>query len=235
MVIANAMDVSYQPDNSHGQDADLPANSYGTRTTMQYHSFLKTDAVFDTAILDFGSAQWPLNSTAVWARVPKDFYIDMNATYNSTSTNNRNLFGYDSSTSSLTYKYQGNSVFSVSDDGTVSANQINTNGESHFSLGAFSDPDVGTARDAKFGNRGIAVSGGIKTDTINVTGALSAASILPIAVTYSALPSSPSVGQYVYCSDCYSKLREDSDTSTGILVFWNGSRWNDILGLAVQH
>lgn len=235
MTIDNAMIVSYQPDSSHNQDADLPANEYGHRTPMLYHSFLKTDAVFDTAILNFASAQWPLNSTAVWARVPKDFYIDLGATYNSTSTNNDNLFGYDSSSAALVYKHSGNTVFAVSDSGSLSSSQINTNGESHFAAGTFSDPDVGSARDAKFGNKGIAVSGGIKTDTINVTSGLTAASLLTVAHTYATLPSSPVTGQHVFCSDCYSKLREDGDTATGILVYWNGTRWNDVLGLQAQH
>ena len=39
-----------------------------------------------------------------------------------------------------------------------------------FSQGTFSDPDAGVTRDAKFGQSGIAVRGGTKSDTLNVTG-----------------------------------------------------------------
>lgn len=56
-----------------------------------------------------------------------------------------------------------------------------------------------------------------------------------VPVTYSALPSSPFSGFSTYCSDCYSKLREDGDTSTGIMVYWNGTKWVDALGISVQH
>ncbi|WP_146882044.1 hypothetical protein [Acetobacter nitrogenifigens] len=38
-----------------------------------------------------------------------------------------------------------------------------------FAYSSFTDPDSGVARDAKFGQDGIAVSGGTKTDTLNVT------------------------------------------------------------------
>ena len=87
MVIDNAMVVSYQPDRTHSHDSDIPANSYNSRTTMQYHSLIKTDALYDTAIINLANAQWPQNSTAIFARVPKDFYLDLSATYNSTATN----------------------------------------------------------------------------------------------------------------------------------------------------
>lgn len=43
-------------------------------------------------------------------------------------------------------------------------------GEQHFALSSFSDPDIGSARDAKFGQNGIAVIGGTKTDILTVTG-----------------------------------------------------------------
>ena len=45
------------------------------------------------------------------------------------------------------------------------------NSEQHFAYAYFADPDQGVQRDAKFGDKGIAVSGGTKTDTLNVTGA----------------------------------------------------------------
>lgn len=58
---------------------------------------------------------------------------------------------------------------SISESG-VSNPIIAITGESHFSNGTFTDPDSGVGRDAKFGHAGIAVTGGIKTDTITVTG-----------------------------------------------------------------
>lgn len=43
--------------------------------------------------------------------------------------------------------------------------------ETHFSANkTFRDPDFGVLRDAKFGSKGIAVSGGTKTDKLNVSG-----------------------------------------------------------------
>jgi fibronectin-binding autotransporter adhesin len=58
--------------------------------------------------------------------------------------------------------------------GNVTANKFTSTaagGESHFNSGTYADPDVGVTRDAKFGHLGIAVLGGIKTDTVNWTGA----------------------------------------------------------------
>jgi hypothetical protein len=46
-----------------------------------------------------------------------------------------------------------------------------------FSNGTFTDPDLGFTRDAKFGQNGIAVHGGTKTDTLNVTGLATAANL----------------------------------------------------------
>lgn len=42
--------------------------------------------------------------------------------------------------------------------------------EQQFANAYFADPDQGVSRDAKFGDRGIAVGGGTKTDTLTVTG-----------------------------------------------------------------
>lgn len=54
-------------------------------------------------------------------------------------------------------------------------------------------------------------------------------------ITYATLPASPSVGEKYYCTDCYSSLRDSSDTQTGIEVIWNGNRWNDAVGKLAQH
>ena len=55
--------------------------------------------------------------------------------------------------------------------------------------------------------------------------------------TFSTLPASSLDGTKVYCSDCYSKLREQNDSVTGIDVIWHAadSSWRDALGLLVQH
>ena len=47
--------------------------------------------------------------------------------------------------------------------------QNNFTAEQHFANAYFADPDQGVSRDAKFGDRGIAVVGGTKTDTLTVT------------------------------------------------------------------
>ncbi|MDP9012843.1 MAG: hypothetical protein M3O41_09375 [Pseudomonadota bacterium] len=48
------------------------------------------------------------------------------------------------------------------------------------------DPDPGVNRDAKFGNSGIAVKGGTKTDTLNVTGATTLVGSAGVTITSSA-------------------------------------------------
>lgn len=54
--------------------------------------------------------------------------------------------------------------------------------------------------------------------------------------TFANLPASGSyVGEPYFCSDCYSKSRDPDDTQTGIVVYWNGSRWNDAVGVAIKH
>lgn len=75
-------------------------------------------------------------------------------------------------------------------------------------------------------------NGSVTTDG---NGNLTAKSLIATAVPYNELPTSATVGQSVFCSDCYSKLRESSDTQTGVVVYWNGSRWNDSMGIAIMH
>lgn len=53
------------------------------------------------------------------------------------------------------------------------AAQNNFTAEQHFAYAYFADPDNNVQRDAKFGDKGIAVGGGTKTDTLTVTGAAS--------------------------------------------------------------
>lgn len=75
-------------------------------------------------------------------------------------------------------------------------------------------------------------NGSVTTDG---NGNLTVKSLIAKAFSYSTLPTSVAVGQSVFCSDCYSKLREDSDAQTGVVVYWNGSRWNDSMGIAIMH
>lgn len=49
------------------------------------------------------------------------------------------------------------------------------------------------------------------------------------------LPSRADLGETVFCPDCYSGLRPPDDPQTGINVTFNGSRWNDAVGLATRH
>lgn len=58
------------------------------------------------------------------------------------------------------------------------------------------------------------------------------------SIPYTSLPTKGMVdAQRMYCSDCYSKLREAGDKSTGIIVIWHAadSSWRDGMGLLVQH
>lgn len=54
--------------------------------------------------------------------------------------------------------------------------------------------------------------------------------------TYATLPVNfLQIGTTTYCGDCYSKLREDGDQILGIKVKWSGVRWDDLMGIQVQH
>lgn len=75
-------------------------------------------------------------------------------------------------------------------------------------------------------------SGGVTTDG---AGNLTVKSLISASFSYDTLPTSATMGQSVFCSDCYSKLRDSSDTQTGVIAYWNGSRWNDAVGNAILH
>lgn len=154
--VSSAYSVSYQPDSYSGyQDSDIPTNKYGStsRTPFVFGSALIADAVFDAPVLDFRNAQFLKNNNPhIWARVPQDAYIDLSAQYNSSSGVNVRLFGYDSSIGTLTYKINGNSVWSLNNSGMQTA-------EVTYGVGGhYSDPAVGKTYDAKFGGQGIAAS-----------------------------------------------------------------------------
>ncbi len=61
-----------------------------------------------------------------------------------------------------------NIVASNTDSSRV--NNLVSSAQALFSHGTYTDPDPGITRDAKFGQGGIAVLGGAKTDSLNVTG-----------------------------------------------------------------
>lgn len=52
---------------------------------------------------------------------------------------------------------------------------------------------------------------------------------------YANLPSITDTQSFHYCTDCYSKFREQGDTVTGLLVRWNGSKWVDTVGVEALH
>ena len=60
-------------------------------------------------------------------------------------------------------------------------NLINANGQSQFWNGIYTDPDTGVTRAIKVGNRGIAVLGGTKTDTLSVTSNITAGNITGVS------------------------------------------------------
>ena len=50
----------------------------------------------------------------------------------------------------------------------------------------------------------------------------------------SALPTGGiTAGTMTFCSDCYSMLREDGDTTVGIMVRWTGQNWYDLTGISL--
>ena len=50
------------------------------------------------------------------------------------------------------------------------------------------------------------------------------------ALSQSNLPSAPSAGESVYCSDCTSGLLQGGYTKKGLMITWNGSDWTDGTG-----
>ena len=40
-------------------------------------------------------------------------------------------------------------------------------------------------------------------------------------------------GTMTFCTDCYSKLREDGDSTVGIMVRWTGQNWYDLTGISL--
>ena len=76
---------------------------------------------------------------------------------------------------------------------TSGGNPLNSIGETKFWSSSFVDPDSGVARSLKVGDRGIAVLGGIKTDSLTATGNISA-SYISGTLTTAAQPNITSVG-----------------------------------------
>lgn len=118
------------------------------------------------------------NGSDTFVRDPNgDFHLEPNASdfvNDGTSTLNAKSINSDSG------KIKSDGSGNLTVDGYLTLNGVLTEGgpynpiisitgESHFANGTFTDPDTGVARDAKFGGAGIAVRGGIKTDTLNVT------------------------------------------------------------------
>ena len=54
-------------------------------------------------------------------------------------------------------------------------------------------------------------------------------------LTYASLPASPTSGDEVYCSDCYSLLRSGDYTGLGIVIHYDGTAWVDAVGTLAQH
>lgn len=78
------------------------------------------------------------------------------------------------------------------------------------------------------------VSGSITTDNKNIKsdglGNLTSKSNILTSTNYASLPTSPIIGQVLFCSDVYSSLRTANSTDVGILVVWNGTKWTDMIG-----
>ncbi|MFT8308508.1 hypothetical protein [Acetobacter malorum] len=204
--VDSAHALSYQPDNFAGQqDADLPQNAYGSqsRTTFVYGSYLKTDAVFDGAILNFAASQFVNGVTPVWARVPAGSYVDLSGNA-SGSNNNVRLLGYDPSEGSLVYKINGNTVFSINNVG------LHTSEETYGISGSYSDPAVGKTYDVKFGGLGIA-SSVVDTHKLLLSGPAYLNIMSKPAIL--ALPS-PVEGQKVYDGDDHAEVTYRCPTSS---------------------
>lgn len=138
---------------------------------------------------------------------------------------------------------------------TLECGTISTSSECHFANGAFTDPDYGVTRDAKFGRVGIAVIGGTKTDTLTVTGTssldggkittngngkltsqdivVSSTMTIPNS-TYANITSSPTIGMLTIITNAL-KPGETSGNGTGCLCVYDGSNWVNVsTGTTVQ-
>lgn len=127
----------------------------------------------------------------------------------------------------LSYTVSGNVIFDVDSSGNITTGRITSNSESHFSNGTFNDPDLGVTRDAKFGNSGIAVTGGIKTDNINVTNTLTSKTLIIPSATLSTLPSSPSIGMAYIVTDGR-KPGESAGAGSGAYCVYDGKEWMNV-------
>lgn len=128
-----------------------------------------------------------------------------------------------------------NGVAPLDSNGNITTGKITTNSESHFSNGTFKDPDLGVTRDAKFGNSGIAVTGGIKTDNINVTNTLTSKTLIIPSSKLSTLPSSPSLGMAYIVTDGR-KPGELAGAGSGAYCVYDGKEWMNVsTGLAVTN
>lgn len=85
----------------------------------------------------------------------------------------------------------------------------------------------------------IIISGSITSDnkkiTSDGTGNLTTASNILTPVNFASLPTSPKLGQSLFCSDAYSSLRTADSTDVGIIVVWNGSKWTDVIGNPISY
>lgn len=130
---------------------------------------------------------------------------------------------------------QPNGVAPLDSNGNITTGRITSNSESHFSNGTFNDPDLGVTRDAKFGNSGIAVTGGIKTDNINVTNTLTSKTLIIPSATLSTLPSSPSIGMAYIVTDGR-KPGESAGAGSGAYCVYDGKEWMNVsTGVAVTN
>lgn len=77
-------------------------------------------------------------------------------------------------------------------------------------------------------------SGSLTTDNKNIKsdglGNLTSKSNILTSTNYASLPTSPTTGQILFCSDVYSSLRTADSHDVGILVVWNGKKWTDLIG-----
>lgn len=128
--------------------------------SVHYGALVASNADFYDAAIDLSKSTYSGANPSV-LRMPAGVGIDMDAD-GTLAGQNRRVLRYDGT---LSYRVNGAIVFAVSDTGGLT-----TSAESHMSDSGFADPDPGSARTLKIAGHGLAVSGGIKTDTLTASG-----------------------------------------------------------------
>lgn len=192
--------------------------------TLSFKAIAPWASLGDSRILQFGDVahRMVLGDDVDAAGTPSSLTSNSDTVSISSGTSPHIKFYSQDSSSSHTLIADFNKT-GVSVNGAVSASGVIYQQMTQTQIDAISAPQIGQT---------VYNSTSKQLVTYNGTSWVSAS--IP-ASTYTKLPSTPYVGQVVYCADCYSKLRPYDYSGTGIHTHWDGTAWTDALGIPVKH